>query len=143
MLLGPDQQLAEECSGSVPYTTNQQMELTAIKQAVASLAVSDQDKVTIVTDSMYSIHCLTKWHKTWSVNGWRTSGGSRVKHEELIRSILDITVPMGDRLQFRWVKGHDNNRWNERVDHMARAAAMHQDRGVSTKTMTSTDSTGC
>jgi ribonuclease HI len=42
----------------------------------------------IVTDSLFSIKCLTVWNKSWEKNGWKNAKKEPVVNKELIQSIL-------------------------------------------------------
>ncbi len=61
--------------------SNQKAELYAIKMALDYICSNYKDKkVVIVTDSMYSIKCLTIWYRQWIKNDWKTSNGKKVCH---------------------------------------------------------------
>jgi ribonuclease HI len=53
--------------------------------------------VSIYSDSMYSIKCLTVWHKTWSNNNWLNSRKQPVKNKFIIQKIIES---MKDRQVF-------------------------------------------
>lgn len=67
--------------------TNQRTELYAILSAIRyikqRLGLSDY-KVIIMTDSEYSINCITKWVYGWIKNGWRTKNNTPVSNREFI-----------------------------------------------------------
>jgi ribonuclease HI len=67
--------------------TNNQMELVAIYECLKLL---DNKKYIIVSDSQYSINCVTKWYKKWINNNWKTSGGKDVKNKKIIIEILKL-----------------------------------------------------
>lgn len=56
--------------------TNQRAELYAI-----FLALHDKqdDNITIYTDSLYSIKCLTKWMPKWKLNGMKGANNQPIK----------------------------------------------------------------
>lgn len=75
--------------------SNQKAELYAIKSALEKALHICENKeipivetIQIVTDSQYSIDCLTKWCKNWEKNGWRTYKGEKVKHDIIIKESL-------------------------------------------------------
>jgi ribonuclease HI len=113
----------KEFFGHVPYEvcTNNIAELYAIKSAIELILkynTSDKKKITIYSDSIYSIKSLTIWYKNWKKNGWRTSNGEEVKNKELIQSIL-ILMKEIPNLKFQHVAGHSNIRCNEIADRLA------------------------
>lgn len=86
---------ADNCSFnfSGPVTdhpTNQKAELMAIQKALQTLhsnrdfALSYAPEVFILSDSMYSINCITKWSTTWEKNNWMTAKKQPVKHKSII-----------------------------------------------------------
>ena len=75
--------------------TNQKAELSAIEKALQIVGENNDifngKKLTIVSDSMYSIKCITEWSKNWEKNNWKTSKGEEVKNVEIIKRIIDMT----------------------------------------------------
>ena len=78
--------LRNKCEKLTGKITNNVAELTAILECLKTL--TPLGKYYIVSDSDYSINCITKWSKGWSVNGWKTSKGSDVLNKEIIQEIL-------------------------------------------------------
>jgi ribonuclease HI len=98
-------------SGRVPKNaTNNRMELTACLKAIEKIIELKLNgkKINIFTDSQYVITVLS-CKKQFTTN------------EDLITKIRDI-LHLVD-LQFKWVKAHSNNFFNESVDIMARNKA--------------------
>ena len=113
-------------SGQENSTTNQRMELTAVLKALewAKEYRKASEKVIIFTDSAYIVNCyLQEWYLKWIKNGWINSSGQEVANQDLWIKIL----PFFDNFwyDFRKVKGHDNNFWNERSDKLAQAEAQN------------------
>jgi len=107
-----------EMSGGEADTTNNRMELTAAAMALESL--KRPCKVVLHTDSQYLKDGITRWHTGWVRKNWRTAGGDPVKNMDLWRRILDAAKPHD--IDWRWVRGHNGDEMNERVDVMATAA---------------------
>jgi len=98
-------------SGRVPKNaTNNRMELTACLKAIEKIIELKLNgkKITIFTDSQYVITVLS-CKKQFTIN------------EDLITKIRDI-LHLVD-LQFKWVKAHSGNFFNESVDIMAKNKA--------------------
>jgi ribonuclease HI len=109
--------------GAEPNTTNNRMELgaaLAALQAVQTDLKCKPDKIRIFTDSQYLQKGISQWLKAWKRNGWRTSGKEPVKNRDLWEKldILNISMPV----EWRWVKGHDGNVYNELCDQMTQEA---------------------
>ena len=107
-----------ELSGAEPATTNNRMELTAAAEALESL--KRPCTVVLHTDSQYLKDGITRWHTGWVRKNWRTASGDPVKNMDLWRRVLDAAKP--HQIDWRWVRGHDGNPMNERVDVLATAA---------------------
>jgi len=45
--------------------TNNKAELKAIEKSLEECSIKKIDKITIYTDSQYSINCITKWYPEW------------------------------------------------------------------------------
>ena len=110
----------EKINGKVPYypTTNQVSELYAIYVVLSKI----ETDITIMTDSKYSIGCLTQWFPTWIKNGWVNSKGEPVKNQELIKSILKLMA--GRKVEFVHVKAHAGIKYNEMADKLANSGRL-------------------
>ena len=109
----------KELSGGEPNTTNQRMELTAALKGLASL--KRPCRVKLYSDSAYLINAFTqRWFNRWTVNGWKTAKGTPVENQDLWRELLELTKVH----QVEWVKvkGHADNKENNRCDELARTA---------------------
>ena len=103
-----------------PRQTNQRAELTAIIRAL-DIVPKDRNAV-VVTDSQYSINCVTKWCFVWRENGWKNASGKVVENRDLVEVILakvDERNRSGIQTQFEWVKGHVNEPGNIEADRLA------------------------
>lgn len=110
----------KELSGGEALTTNNRMELMA---AIAGLeALRRACEVELTTDSQYVKQGVEEWMARWRANGWRTSDRKPVKNQDLWLRLSDALA--GHRVRWRWVKGHAGHAENERVDALARAAAL-------------------
>jgi len=58
----------------------------------------------------------------WIRKNWKTAGGSPVKNRELWERLHAATLK--HTIDWRWVKGHSGDPDNERVDQLARDAAI-------------------
>ena len=103
--------------------TNQHAELSAIfvaTQIILNNTELFQNKViTIYTDSMYSIKCITIWSKSWLRNGWKASNGKPVKNVEIISKILDNLKNVNNfniEIQFEHVFSHTTEPKNTTKD---------------------------
>jgi len=75
--------------------TNNYAELRAILEALKLIEsygfhTNCKKPVTIVTDSQYSINCITKWYNKWVKNNWISATKKEVKNKELIQEIKPL-----------------------------------------------------
>jgi len=104
-------------TGAENPTTNNRMELTAAIQGLLSL--KRPCAVTLYTDSEYLKRGITEWLPGWRKRGWRRKGGA-LANLELWQALDEALQP--HQVDWRWVRGHAGDRFNERVDRLARQA---------------------
>lgn len=105
-----------EMSGGERQTTNNRMELVAAIEAMSRL--NQPCEVELWSDSRYLVDGLEKgWAKSWRARGWKKKDGSPALNPELWERLLELCETHDVTL--RWVKGHAENRENNRCDEMA------------------------
>jgi len=105
----------KEISGGEAQTTNNRMELTAVITALNLL--KEPCHVTLYTDSQYITDAINKhWLDSWIKKGWKRKTGE-VKNPELWQQLVSLLEI--HRVEFCWVKGHAENRFNNRCDGLA------------------------
>ena len=97
-------------------TTNNRMELLAVIVALESVK-KENSAITIYSDSKYVIDSV---EKNW-VFGWEKKNFNKKKNPDLWIRFLKIYRKQ--KVGFTWVKGHANNKENERCDVLAVQAA--------------------
>jgi len=91
-------------SEGVKSTTNNKMELTAVIECLEYV----KDECIIYTDSKYVINCAKRiWKRKANIELWE-------KYDIASKDKI---------IHFEWVKGHNGNEYNEKVDKMARQEA--------------------
>ena len=108
--------------GAQPNTTNNVMEMTAIIKALEQCLWMEKKHVRIITDSNYVKNGISSWIYNWKRNGWKTSSGSDVKNKQLWIH-LDTIRREVKTIDWKWVKAHNGNPMNEKVDKLARECA--------------------
>ncbi|MFT3756676.1 MAG: ribonuclease HI [Pseudoxanthomonas sp.] len=109
----------KEIAGGEAQTTNNRMELLAAIMALESL--KEPCAVTLHADSQYVRQGITEWMPNWVRRNWKTAGGDPVKNRDLWERLHAAT--QSHRIDWRWVKGHNGDPDNERVDVLAREQA--------------------
>lgn len=108
----------KELSGSDAATTNNRMELMAAIMALQSL--KQPCDIELHTDSQYVMKGITEWLTGWKRNGWKTADKKPVKNADLWQELEKAAST--HRIQWKWVRGHNGDVHNERVDQLAREA---------------------
>jgi ribonuclease HI len=109
-----------ELAGGEPDTTNNRMELLGAISALEALKAPCE--VVLYTDSQYVQKGIGEWLPNWIRRGWKTAAGDPVKNQDLWQRLQAAAKP--HKVQWRWVKGHAGDPDNERVDKLARDAAI-------------------
>lgn len=107
----------KELSGADPDTTNNRMELTAAVQALGAL--TQPCHVDFYTDSEYLRRGITEWLPDWRQRGWKRKGGKLANID--LWQALEAALEEHD-ISWHWVRGHAGDRYNQRVDSLARKA---------------------
>ena len=97
--------------GSKPLSTNNEMELTAILEAL-TWGEKHGNSMKILTDSAYCLQGITKWVEGWKRNGWQNSKREPVKNRELWEQIDASKC----KFTIEKVKGHSGNKFNDAAD---------------------------
>ena len=101
-------------------TTNNRMELLAVIIALESVK-KEGSVITVYSDSKYVIDAV---EKKW-LFGWEKKNFNKKKNPDLWIRFLKIYRKQ--KVGFIWVKGHANNKENERCDFLAVHAADSKD----------------
>lgn len=112
--------LEKTISGGESDTTNNRMELMAAISALEALR--RPARVTLTTDSQYVKQGIELWMPRWRSNGWRTSDRKPVKNQDLWQRLAAASA--AHDVRWRWTRGHSGHAENERVDKLARDAAI-------------------
>ena len=114
LMFGPHK---KELSQGFRHTTNNRMELMAVIAGLKALT-KKSIPVVIYSDSQYVVNAIQKgWLKTWLKTNFK--GGK--KNSDLWR--LYHEVAQGFNIEMVWVKGHAENKYNNRCDELATMAA--------------------
>lgn len=106
----------KELSGGFYHTTNNRMELMAV--IVGLEALKSSCHVRVVSDSKYVVDAFNaRW-----IDGWKRRGWAKVKNPDLWKRLLKAMEP--HKVQFEWIKGHNDHPENERCDRLAVAASL-------------------
>ena len=105
-------------SGKEKSTTNNRMELMAPIMALKKIKKSS--KIIIYTDSIYLKNGITTWIKNWEKNGWMSANKKPIKNKDLWVTLNTLSK---DRVvDWKWVKAHAGNKYNEIADRLATEA---------------------
>lgn len=106
----------KELNQGFRLTTNNRMELLAVIVALESIKKEGVD-ILIYSDSKYVVDAIEKkWVFRWEKNNFK-----KKKNPDLWMRFLKVYRKQ--KVSFFWVKGHANNKENERCDFLAVQAA--------------------
>ncbi len=113
----------EHClDGSEPASTNNRMEIMAAIHALNAIRPSSTVKVH--TDSAYVKNGITKWIPVWAGKDlkmrWKTATGMHIRNADLWQQLHIAT--QRHHVDWEWIKGHADNRYNILVDQAAKDA---------------------
>lgn len=115
----PDGSVVSELCGGERPTTNNRMELMSAIEALKALPGGSV--VTVWTDSQYVQKGMSEWIAGWKRRGWKKADGGPVLNAELWR---ELDMLSGTRkVVWKWVRGHNGHRGNERADELANLGA--------------------
>ena len=124
-----------EIGGSSPHATNNQMELIAAIEALKYLkqypypaspysrgrSKEGVNFIEIISDSKYVILGITEWIEGWMQNGWRNAAKKLVLKKELWEELYTLNKEVNPK--WVYVKGHNEDRYNDRADLIATSFA--------------------
>lgn len=109
-----------EISGCRPDTTNNRMELMAVIEALRLL--KRPSKVRVFSDSNYVIKGMTTWLSGWVRRNWINSKKQPVLNRDLWEELMKLSQP--HEIEWKWIRGHEGHKENERCDELARNAIL-------------------
>ena len=118
ILKHPSSQVEKEVSGAEPSTTNNQMELMSVIKGLSAL--DRPCRVDLYSDSQYVIKGLSDWMDDWKKKGWKRNSREPVKNIEHWKQLDELR--QRHKINYHWVRGHNEHPENERCDRLAVAA---------------------
>ncbi len=88
-----------------------------LEAVIKALEIYEGD-LRVLTDSQYVRKGITEWIIHWKLNNWHTANGTKAKNISMWKK-LDLLCE-NRRIEFGYVKGHNNHFENEYCDLMAR-----------------------
>lgn len=114
-------EIEKQLSQGFTCTTNNRMEIMAALEGLRAL--KEPCHVTVYSDSQYLVNAMTKgWMVGWKNNGWaKKKKGEELKNVDLWKEMDEVIT--SHTIDWKWVKGHAGNRYNEICDKLATEAA--------------------
>ena len=108
--------IEKELAGGEPDTTNNRMELLGAITGLEQLKIPCD--VTLYTDSQYVVNGIEKgWAEKWKNNRWMRSNKEPAQNPDLWDRLLALCEQ--HTVKMVWVRGHADNRYNNRCDRIA------------------------
>lgn len=110
----------KEIGGGETVTTNNQMEMIATIEALR-LVQRDPGEIVFFTDSTYVIRGITQWIWGWKKRGWKNAEGEDVLNQDLWKELSRLVAARGpgNKIHWRYSRGHVGTPGNERCDEIA------------------------
>lgn len=106
-------------------TTNNEMELEGIHQAIKLARILNQNKkqeIIIYSDSAYCVNTINTWMYNWASNNWiKKTDKKAPENLELIKNIYNL-MQFERLIKVQKIKGHSGEVFNEKADQIARLA---------------------
>jgi ribonuclease HI len=134
-------------SGSVysDVVTSNRMELKAIIEALVNFLEGKFNKATIYSDSKYAVSALKNNAFSiymWELANWKTSTGDDVKNIDMLielSKLIEDIRKAGKKVYIKWVKAHNNIKYNEYADKLANKERLTEYRRASNKGLSQSD----
>ena len=111
-----DNGIEKELSEGFESTTNNRMELLGCITGLECL--KEPCEVTVTSDSKYLCDAINQgWLESWKARGWKKADKKPVLNQELWER-LDRQLSV-HKVTFKWIKGHNGHKYNERCDTLA------------------------
>ena len=111
----------KKISGGEKDTTNNRMELKAVIESLHAVKKSAAEFI-VYTDRKYVQNGIMEWIHGWKKNGWKNAAKKPIKNVDLWME-LDAEAAK-HKIEWKWVKGHSGNKYNEMADELACAAVV-------------------
>ena len=109
--------------GQYKVTTNNQMELVATINSIKYL--NEPYNIKIITDSKYVHDGINRWVYIWK-NKWVYYENNNVKNNKLWKRLYKVCQRNKHFINWFWIKGHNFNKYNIKIDHLARKAMQNE-----------------
>jgi ribonuclease HI len=114
--------------GAKEDSTNNEMELTAVLQALIYMQDKPNIPAIIYTDSAYIANCIKDhWYKRWQYNGWLTEKKTPVCNKQLWQQIISM---LSANITITKVKGHSDSVGNSAADRLAVSARLDKEKTI-------------
>lgn len=105
-------------AGSARGTTCVRMELQAVIESLKVLPV--EANAILWTDCRVVLEIVESKIPTWKVNNWQRSRGQPIIDLDLVRELDELIS--GRKIEWRWVRAHSGNFYNDFCDELCRKA---------------------
>jgi ribonuclease HI len=105
-------------SYDIPITNNH-AEIAGVANAFAYADKYDIKKLTVMTDSDYTVKGTTQWLPIWHKNNWFKQDGNPVANKEVwlgLEERLNKLKAKGVEVEVKWIKGHSTHLGNQIAD---------------------------
>jgi len=122
LIIVKDDEVLEIKQSYSPHTTNNQMELLAIRDAIIYCINKNISECKIYSDSQYSVFGINQWMHKWIKNRWKGSKHTVIANVEIWQEVYSLWENAKQKLNIsvHYIKGHADNKFNNLADKKAR-----------------------
>lgn len=124
IILENDKIISENLGYENDTTSNRMEMLAVIKSLHECYEIHYDKKIELMSDSKLIVNGF-EWISSWKSNGWITSTNDPVKNRDLWEEIDSLNEYL--MIDIKWVKGHENDQFNNFVDSLCKMAESHID----------------
>ena len=99
-------------------TTNNRQEIKGVLNALKCCLDHKIYPFTLFSDSQYVVNGFNSWMHKWHRNRWvRGNPAELIPNADLWKEMWLLKQSF-DKIELKWVRGHNGNKWNERADEL-------------------------
>lgn len=128
VVVGKDGLLYEKCEVDF-NTTNNRQEITAVLRCLQYCHENKISDFIVYCDSQYVVNGFNDWMHKWRAKQWvRGKPAMPIPNIDLWKEMYRTRF-LFDKVNLKWVRGHNGNEWNEYADQLIEYKMANQHTG--------------
>ena len=109
--------VSEYSAGCIPCPIGKAEAMAAVDSLVflsRDIGLDGSQKVVVYSDSQYIVNGYTSWMERWAKNSWKNGYTGELRpNYELFEVLYDFKHNHPATIEFKWVPGHSDNKYND------------------------------